>query len=154
MNTVKKTGGFTLVELIIVIAILAILSSVAVAGYSSYIKKANDSAVNTYLSNLSQHIVLANAEGGGIASITYTVATAEGGAKTITATVVVENAVADDFAKDFAFTSGTFVDGTEGDKNFTVTGIALPSQWDASSYPTATKIEWKGGKVDVTLPNT
>ena len=69
MNAFKKTGGFTLVELIIVIAILAILSSVAVAGYSSYIKKANNSAVLAELNNISTAATLANAKAGAIASI-------------------------------------------------------------------------------------
>ena len=46
---VHNHEGFTLVELIIVIAILAILSGVAVAGYSSYIKKANKAADDSLL---------------------------------------------------------------------------------------------------------
>jgi prepilin-type N-terminal cleavage/methylation domain-containing protein len=64
MNTFKKNGGFTLVELIIVIAILAILSSVAVAGYSTYITKANQSVVNTYKADVQRQAMLANAETG------------------------------------------------------------------------------------------
>lgn len=71
MNAFKKTGGFTLVELIIVIAILAILSSVAVAGYSSYITKANNSAAESFMNQIKTHAVLANAEAGGIASIEF-----------------------------------------------------------------------------------
>ena len=43
-NTKK---GFTLVELLVVIAILAILASVAVVGYTSFIKKADDQAAAT-----------------------------------------------------------------------------------------------------------
>lgn len=69
MNTFKKTGGFTLVELIIVIAILAILSSVAVAGYSSYIKSANNSAVESFLNEIETHVILANAEAGSVGQI-------------------------------------------------------------------------------------
>ena len=43
-NMQKHTGGFTLVELIVVIAILAILAGVAIPAYSGYITKANEAA--------------------------------------------------------------------------------------------------------------
>jgi len=39
----KKKKGFTLVELLVVIAILAILATVSIIGYTSFIKKANKS---------------------------------------------------------------------------------------------------------------
>lgn len=45
----KSNGGFTLVELIVVIAILGILTSVAVPAYSKYIQSAKD-AKSTYAS--------------------------------------------------------------------------------------------------------
>ena len=45
-NTKK---GFTLVELLVVIAILAILASVAVVGYTAFVKKANESKAKTEL---------------------------------------------------------------------------------------------------------
>lgn len=75
MNMFKSTGGFTLVELIVVIAILAILAGVAVPAYSGYIAKAEQagalqtlSAVNTAAQGLAigenltvEQIVVTNA---------------------------------------------------------------------------------------------
>ncbi len=55
---VHNHEGFTLVELIIVIAILAILSSVAVAGYSAYIEKANKQADRTLISEVAHALEL------------------------------------------------------------------------------------------------
>ena len=66
MNTMKKNGGFTLVELIIVIAILAILSTGAIAGYSAYINKANEASVNNWKNQIETAATLANAETGAV----------------------------------------------------------------------------------------
>ena len=49
---VHNHEGFTLVELIIVIAILAILSTGAIAGYSAYVEKANITADKALISEL------------------------------------------------------------------------------------------------------
>jgi len=46
----RQNGGFTLVELIVVIAILAILAGVAIPAYSGYITKANEAADQQLLS--------------------------------------------------------------------------------------------------------
>ena len=47
INLFKSNGGFTLVELIVVIAILGILTGVAIPAYSNYVETAR-SKVNTY----------------------------------------------------------------------------------------------------------
>ena len=41
MNMFRSNGGFTLVELIVVIAILGILAGIGIPTYSKYIEKAN-----------------------------------------------------------------------------------------------------------------
>lgn len=47
-----KTKGFTLVELLVVIAILAILATVSVVGYTSFIDRANSSVAQQELTQV------------------------------------------------------------------------------------------------------
>ena len=55
----SNDGGFTLVELIVVIAILGILAGVGTVGYSGYIKKANMAADQQLFSDIETAIHLA-----------------------------------------------------------------------------------------------
>lgn len=69
MNNFKKTGGFTLVELIVVIAILGILAAVAIPAYSGYITKAKDASAITELDAILSATQAANAASGAIDKI-------------------------------------------------------------------------------------
>ena len=131
MNTFKKNGGFTLVELIIVIAILAILSAVAVAGYSTYINKANDSAAESFMENVESHIVLANAMAGEVGAISFSAPTS--GKITVTVADATPG-FAEDFEANLKAALGiasVTIDETSGDATFE---ISAPSAWANSSY--------------------
>ena len=69
MKKLMKKDGFTLVELIVVIAILAILAGVAIPAYSGYITKAQDAAVVTELDAIKTAAQGANAAHGEISKI-------------------------------------------------------------------------------------
>lgn len=60
----RRNDGFTLVELIVVIAILGILAGVGTVGYSGYIKKANLAADEALLNNLNTAFAVACLENG------------------------------------------------------------------------------------------
>lgn len=59
----KKTEGFTLVELIVVIAILGILAGIGTVGYSGYVKKANMAADQQLISDVMQAMELGTYSG-------------------------------------------------------------------------------------------
>ena len=135
MNMFKKNGGFTLVELIVVIAILAILAGVAIPAYSGYITKAQDAAVVTELDAIQTAAQAANAQAGAIAQI---VLDDDG----LTLTVTPKDGLDEkNFIKDFnTFYGGTgSIDSTTG-----VATITLAKKVDLAGTSFVNGATWDG----------
>jgi prepilin-type N-terminal cleavage/methylation domain-containing protein len=135
----KKNGGFTLVELIIVIAILAILSTGAIAGYSAYIKNANDAAVNSMLGDVYTSVVLANAKAGAIDTILV-----EEASDVWTVTVTAESFDEEDFVDNIKDTLGaTATEQEDGSYKFT---LNVKTNWESSKTYAGKNAKWDDGK--------
>jgi type IV pilus assembly protein PilE len=73
--TIRRIRGFTLVELVIAVAVIAILTAVALPSYQSYVKRANRSSAQSLmldLANREQQYLLDNRSflGGGASAVT------------------------------------------------------------------------------------
>ena len=125
----SERAGFTLVELIVVIAILGILTGAAVAGYSGYIKKAQDAADTEMLSAIKTAAVAAVAKDGTPVEIKVTLSDSDTSLKSVTVKLTsggtdvtlypAASSKTDaqaDFAQYFTETSVKF-SGTGADKN-------------------------------------
>ena len=60
----RSITGFTIVELLIVIVVIAILASISVVAYAGIQNRANDTAVQSDISNYAKKVMLAHAESG------------------------------------------------------------------------------------------
>ena len=60
----RKQTGFTIVELLIVIVVIAILAAISVVAYTGIQNRANDTAVQSDINNFAKKIMLYHAEHG------------------------------------------------------------------------------------------
>ena len=135
MHPDKKNDGFTLVELVIVMAILSILSTVTAVGYAGYVKRASNAATADFLNELKDKILMANIRGGNITKIEV-VAIEDG----YLAIRVFAASFADDFAenvKDVYPAATDFMPDDVLNKTPYVFILPVPASWAGSDFGAA-----------------
>ncbi len=127
----KTTAGFTLVELIVVIAILAILAGIAIPVYSGYIAKANEASDMQMLDSVRTATVFAVVDKDAEAKLTGI--TYSGDPTNVTVTVTVPDG--------HAAINSVNISAYVGTENYQFKGTTNTWYWSAAGWSTTAPSE-------------